>query len=424
MPFLKRSKVQNVFSWEELMTIFIPSQCGRIIHLQHAPPPNGLEKLKSVISESKLEQIILIGCFSMAKDTSEVLEVLRRNKVSKKIHLNLHWNKYDDECILVLIELMYSGIVRSLVFPDDMDAVNAERLLEVINKTEDLELQTLNLSGAVLNEHSLEYIAEILRKRKIEKHFNMSNCKRTEEASLTEENYKTLKKAAEKGNKWYKRNLQIEWFSFVGDIDVTKCSHFELMFKNTIEHLFNSETRTKTSFTQEVVKLNVGMAWQLVKPGSKRSRNRRAETESTATAEKRQKTNLEVDEITDMFETRIGVGANPLENKADKEIDGVAENNPPHPRCFERPPNTSSGTQPTPSQEAIPQTAENHLNRFSESQRSVVYIQNFNANNVNTGHVCGGGGINVGDSPRGQTAPRTSVSDGRTSENESRHEIR
>ncbi|XP_077976424.1 uncharacterized protein LOC120340399 isoform X2 [Styela clava] len=370
MPFLKRSKVQNVFSWEELMTIFIPSQCGRIIHLQHAPPPNGLEKLKSVISESKLEQIILIGCFSMAKDTSEVLEVLRRNKVSK------------------------------------------------------LELQTLNLSGAVLNEHLLEYIAEILRKRKIEKHFNMSNCKRTEEASLTEENYKTLKKAAEKGNKWYKRNLQIEWFSFVGDIDVTKCSHFELMFKNTIEHLFNSDTRTKTSFTQEVVKLNVGMAWQLVKPGSKRSRNRRAETESTATAEKRQKTNLEVDEITDMFETRIGVGANPLENKADKEIDGVAENNPPHPRCFEHPPNTSSGTQLTPSQEAIPQTAENHLNRFSESQRSVVYIQNFNANNVNTGHVSGGGGINVGDSPRGQTAPRTSVSDGRASENESRHEIR
>ncbi|XP_077976468.1 uncharacterized protein LOC144432181 [Styela clava] len=414
MPFNWRSpKCPSVFSWEDLKKIPTPSECGRIIHLKHAPTTaNALKQLKSVMAESKLEQIILIGCFSETEDMREVLEALRKNKLSKKLHLNLHWNVYDDNCISILTDLLYSGIVRSLEFPDNMDAVNAERLLEVIHKVEDLEMKKLNLNGAVLNKHSLKYIEEILKIRKVKEYFNMSNCMRTKEASLTEENYKTLKKAAGQGNRWYKKNLQIEWFSYVGDIDVKHFSKFTLMFNNTTEHLFNSETMTKFSSIQEVVRLNANMAWQLLKPGSKRSRNQ-IKTNSASTAEKRQKINLEssVDALVDMIETQFEVGANPPENKADKEIDGVAENNSPHNRWFESHPSTSSEIQQMPPQAEVPQTTDQQLNRVPDTPRQIVYnIQNFNAKNVNTGQVSDGGAMNVGDSSQLTLTPRSSVS--------------
>ncbi|XP_077976276.1 uncharacterized protein LOC144432098 isoform X2 [Styela clava] len=261
----------NVYDWESLQKIPYPQECGRLICLKCIPPPNGIEKLKSVLAEAKLASVILQRCFPKADQMLEILQAILKNKNLK------------------------------------------------------FQMSVLNLNGALLNEHSLKYIEEILLKRIISDKLIMTNCKRTCDAFLTSENYELLKKAAENGQRWYRPNLKIEWFPYVGQICEIEYRGFDLLFNSTREYFFNRETGKKDSVVRQVLKWKNEMPWQVRKLGSKHRRTS-IQDENNETVGKRQKTAIEssVDEITDRFNLEVDVGRNLATNKIDGATGNVA----------------------------------------------------------------------------------------------------
>ncbi|XP_077976275.1 uncharacterized protein LOC144432098 isoform X1 [Styela clava] len=316
----------NVYDWESLQKIPYPQECGRLICLKCIPPPNGIEKLKSVLAEAKLASVILQRCFPKADQMLEILQAILKNKNLKKIALDLRLNEYNDECVNIVAHLIKREVVRSFECPDNMDAVNTETLLlEAITTIDKFQMSVLNLNGALLNEHSLKYIEEILLKRIISDKLIMTNCKRTCDAFLTSENYELLKKAAENGQRWYRPNLKIEWFPYVGQICEIEYRGFDLLFNSTREYFFNRETGKKDSVVRQVLKWKNEMPWQVRKLGSKHRRTS-IQDENNETVGKRQKTAIEssVDEITDRFNLEVDVGRNLATNKIDGATGNVA----------------------------------------------------------------------------------------------------
>ncbi|XP_077976263.1 uncharacterized protein LOC144432085 [Styela clava] len=212
---------ENIVRWAFLPQV-TKETCGTSLHLE-GRQPEYYRSLRRAIHSFLFEKIILRLCFDDHMDTLGILQVIQSNKRLHKIHLDLRGNRYNETCIDILVDLVARGIVNSLVLFSITEEENVEKLLMGIMRSEKT-VKTLDLAGSVLNDHSLQHLQAILSRGNVSKYLNLSHCKGIYDSSLTSKDRDELIEAEKRSRSYisWKSNLQIDWFTWVGHIDVDR----------------------------------------------------------------------------------------------------------------------------------------------------------------------------------------------------------